>query len=36
VLTTVENGKGVLEVRYQGCAKRGYCYPPQTRLIELP
>jgi thiol:disulfide interchange protein DsbD len=36
LLTTVENGKGVLEVQYQGCAKRGYCYPPQTRAIELP
>ncbi len=36
LLTTAENGKVVLEVRYQGCAKRGYCYPPQTRLIELP
>jgi thiol:disulfide interchange protein DsbD len=36
LLTTAGNGKVVLEVRYQGCAKRGYCYPPQTRLIELP
>ncbi len=24
-----------LRVTYQGCAKIGYCYPPQRRLIEL-
>ncbi|MBT5601499.1 MAG: hypothetical protein HOJ61_04625 [Gammaproteobacteria bacterium] len=29
-------GETVLEVRYQGCAKLGYCYPPQTRMIDLP
>lgn len=29
-------GEAVLEVRYQGCAKLGYCYPPQTRVIDLP
>ncbi len=23
------------EVRYQGCADHGYCYPPQKRLLEL-
>lgn len=25
-----------LEISYQGCADRGVCYPPQTRLLELP
>jgi len=24
-----------LIVQYQGCAKAGFCYPPETRLIEL-
>jgi thiol:disulfide interchange protein DsbD len=24
-----------LEVRYQGCADQGYCYPPQKRPLEL-
>lgn len=24
-----------VEVRYQGCADAGFCYPPQTRLIEV-
>jgi thiol:disulfide interchange protein DsbD len=24
-----------LSVHYQGCAKSGFCYPPQTRLISL-
>ncbi len=24
-----------LEVRYQGCAERGVCYPPQTRTLKL-
>jgi len=31
-----DQGGTVLEVRYQGCAKLGYCYPPQTRVIDLP
>jgi len=26
---------GGFEVTYQGCAKRGYCYPPQKRLISV-
>jgi len=25
----------VLQIQYQGCAQKGYCYPPQTRLIEV-
>ena len=24
-----------LEVRYQGCADAGYCYPPQKRLLKV-
>ncbi len=24
-----------LEVRYQGCAKAGFCYPPETRTIPI-
>ena len=23
-----------IEVSYQGCAERGYCYPPQKRLLS--
>jgi thiol:disulfide interchange protein len=26
---------GGFEVTYQGCAKQGYCYPPQKRLISV-
>ena len=26
---------GGLEVTYQGCAKQGYCYPPQKRAISV-
>jgi len=25
-----------LEVRYQGCADQGVCYPPQTVLLDVP
>jgi thiol:disulfide interchange protein DsbD len=28
--TTVPPGQA-LEVRYQGCAEQGYCYPPQKK-----
>jgi len=28
-------GKVTLEVRYQGCADAGVCYPPQKRRIEV-
>ncbi|MDN3608833.1 protein-disulfide reductase DsbD [Vibrio ostreicida] len=24
-----------LKVQYQGCAKAGFCYPPETRFVEL-
>ncbi len=24
-----------LNIHYQGCAKTGFCYPPQTRLVSL-
>jgi thiol:disulfide interchange protein DsbD len=30
--TTVSPGQ-VLEVRYQGCAEQGYCYPPQKKSL---
>ncbi|MDO6707880.1 protein-disulfide reductase DsbD [Photobacterium sp. 1_MG-2023] len=26
---------GTLTVRYQGCAKAGFCYPPETREVPL-
>lgn len=29
------NTGGRLIVQYQGCAKAGFCYPPETRVIEL-
>ncbi|MDH5835202.1 protein-disulfide reductase DsbD family protein [Luteimonas kalidii] len=25
-----------LEVKYQGCADLGICYPPQTRMLQVP
>lgn len=25
----------LLQIRYQGCAEAGLCYPPQTRLLEI-
>jgi thiol:disulfide interchange protein DsbD len=24
-----------LKMRYQGCAEAGYCYPPQTRVVDV-
>ena len=24
-----------LQIKYQGCAEQGYCYPPQTRLVSV-
>jgi thioredoxin:protein disulfide reductase len=24
-----------LQIKYQGCAEQGYCYPPQTRLMSV-
>lgn len=27
--------KGRLIVQYQGCAKAGFCYPPETRVIDI-
>lgn len=33
-LTSVEpNGKMI--VQYQGCAKAGFCYPPETKIVPL-
>lgn len=28
-------GQQTLDVRYQGCAEKGFCYPPQKRQIEF-
>jgi thiol:disulfide interchange protein DsbD len=25
-----------LKVSYQGCAESGVCYPPQTRIVDIP
>jgi thiol:disulfide interchange protein DsbD len=33
-LNSVQKG-GELTVRYQGCAKAGFCYPPEVRKIPL-
>ncbi len=33
-LKSVQKG-GELTVRYQGCAKAGFCYPPEIRVIPL-
>lgn len=24
-----------LEIKYQGCAEQGYCYPPETRVVSV-
>ena len=29
------NNDGVITVRYQGCAKKGLCYPPTTKNVQL-
>jgi len=29
------NNNGVITVRYQGCAKKGLCYPPTTKEAQL-
>ncbi len=29
------SGSGTLKVTYQGCAKKGLCYPPQTRELNV-
>lgn len=28
-------GSGTLKITYQGCAKKGICYPPQTRELKV-
>jgi len=33
--TTLPPGQE-LEVRYQGCAAQGFCYPPQKKIINSP
>lgn len=30
-----QQGEAKLLVQYQGCAKAGFCYPPETKVIEL-
>ena len=35
-IPVIKAGKSItLEVRYQGCADAGYCYPPQKRTLKL-
>ena len=34
LLSDYQAGAKVI-VQYQGCAKAGFCYPPETRIIEL-
>lgn len=29
------SGDFQLQIRYQGCAEAGLCYPPQSRLLEI-
>lgn len=33
-LTKIDEGARLI-VKYQGCAKAGFCYPPETRLVDL-
>ncbi len=33
-LLTIEEGARLI-VKYQGCAKAGFCYPPETRVVDL-
>ncbi|EEW12022.1 protein-disulfide reductase DsbD [Vibrio mimicus] len=33
-LNEYQNGAKVI-VQYQGCAKAGFCYPPETRVIDI-
>ncbi|ENM5881483.1 protein-disulfide reductase DsbD [Vibrio metoecus] len=33
-LTAFQSGAKVI-VQYQGCAKAGFCYPPETRMINI-
>ena len=35
VLAMPASGAGTLKVRYQGCAKAGLCYPPQTQELSV-
>ena len=34
-LPLAASGGGTVKVRYQGCAKAGLCYPPQTQQLVL-
>ncbi len=31
----LEAGESILQVAYQGCSDRGFCYPPQQALLRL-
>jgi len=33
--TSADTTTAILTARYQGCAERGICYPPQTAKVEL-
>ncbi|OBT16435.1 protein-disulfide reductase DsbD [Vibrio sp. UCD-FRSSP16_10] len=32
---TAQNDNAQLVVQFQGCAKAGFCYPPETKIIDL-
>lgn len=34
-LLAAPTGNFSLQVQYQGCAQKGYCYPPQTRMMNV-
>ncbi|OUT13693.1 cytochrome C biogenesis protein [Campylobacter concisus] len=35
VKENLSNGKAILDINYQGCAKNGICYRPQSRIYEI-
>ncbi len=35
-ITFPGNARGPLQLRWQGCAEAGICYPPQTLVLTLP
>ena len=30
----IQAGEGLIELKYQGCADDGFCYPPQNQLLK--
>ncbi|WP_103608385.1 protein-disulfide reductase DsbD, partial [Campylobacter concisus] len=35
VKENLSNGKAILDINYQGCAKNGICYRPQSKIYEI-